>query len=571
MKDNLQSQQIGRSGSPSDLIGTLTAPQVLQRAIAAQNAGRLVEADALCRALLMREPTSLPATHLRAVIAAARDDYGLAVNLLVEVLHREPLHVGALNQLAGMYWTHGRAEKAIGLCREAAGLSPKSAETRDNLGLAYLAAGKYEEAAEAFEQAISLKADWGDACCHLAIARDAQGRTHDAAAALERARSQAHMSAKNSAESFRLIGRILQGLGWFDLAAACFRRAIALQPLWTAPYLDACYGMKFTDVDGPLIAEMHNLLGNPALSDGGRADLHFGLGKALDDLRVFGDAMKHFDEANRLKPISHEFDRARHSKSIDWIIDTFTQEYFAKRPGRASQDKTPVVVFGMPRSGTTLVERTLLSHPQIGSGGELLFWGDAATMLAPQVPTITPAVADRVANEYLAVLKAAAPGALRVIDKMPSNFFRLGLIHAILPNARLVHCRRQPVDTCLSIYFTQFNRGHEYAYDRGSIVSYYEQYLRLMSNWRSVLPADRMIEIDYEDLVSDHEAVSRRLVEFCGLAWNESCLRPATNSGSVNTASVWQVRQPIYSSSKARWRNYESWLGEFRRLLPTSA
>jgi hypothetical protein len=155
-----------------------------------------------------------------------------------------------------------------------------------------------------------------------------------------------------------------------------------------------------------------------------------------------------------------------------------------------------------------------------------------------------------------------------VTDKLPHNFLRLGLIHRIFPRARVIHCRRSAIDTCLSIYFTQFTHRQDFAYDRGDIVFFYEQYRRLMAHWRQMLPAERFLEIDYEDLVTNEEPVSRQLIAFCGLEWDEACLRHETNERVIKTASMWQARQPTYQTSVERWRRYEPWLGEFRRLLP---
>ena len=559
----------GAKPTPPGLKGSpVSSGEMLREAIAAQTAGRFSEAEALCKKLLACEPQNLPAKHLRAIIAATRGNIALAITLLREVLQRDPASIGALNQLAGLYWEAGKSQEAIALCGEAIRLAPNSAETHDNLGLAFLVGGKHAEAAAAFGQALALKPDFGNAYCHLVIAHDLMGRPKEASIALRQAFSAGHMPERNAADVFRLIGKVLQRVGQFGEATRCFQRAIALQPLRTAPYLDMANGKKMGEADRALIGKMRELLGDPQLSDSGRANLHFALGKAFDDLSAFGDAIAHFDEANRLMRAGEGFDRVQHLKTIDWIIATFTKERCARHAAGASQDQTPIIVFGMPRSGTTLVERILSSHPEIGAGGELSFWGGIASTLSPQFTGFTAAAATAVAQEYLSLLAGVAPGSRRVTDKMPSNFFRLGLIHEVFPRARLIHCRRNAADTCLSVYFTRFETGHDYASDHGNIVFYYRQYERLMEHWLRALPADRMIEIDYEELVSNPEKMSRRMVEFCGLEWNESCLRPESNSGWVNTASMWQARQTIYTSSRERWRNYEPWLGEFRTLLP---
>ncbi len=180
---------------------------------------------------------------------------------------------------------------------------------------------------------------------------------------------------------------------------------------------------------------------------------------------------------------------------------------------------------------------------------------------------LTPELADGLSGEYLSLLRRIGPGAARVTDKLPFNLIWLGVIHLLLPKARIVQCRRHPVDTCLSIYFTHFKQTIAFANDKAALVAAYRQYARLMDHWRAVLPPDRLLEIDYERLVTDREAETRRMIDFAGLDWDAACLEPERNDRAVTTASLWQARQPVYASSLERWRRYEPWLGELRRLL----
>jgi hypothetical protein len=223
----------------------------------------------------------------------------------------------------------------------------------------------------------------------------------------------------------------------------------------------------------------------------------------------------------------------------------------------------------MPRSGSTLTEQILSSHPDVAAGGELGFWS-SPRILNEDLLSLggDTKAAKRLANDYLATLKALDPVAKRVTDKALANFFLLGAIRRVLPNATFVHCRRHPIDTALSIFTTNFETNFDYASNRGDLVFYYRQYARLMDHWRRVLPPARFVEVDYEALVSDPEPHARRLVAACGLDWNEACLAPHRNARRITTASVWQARQPIYRTSVERWRRYEPWLGELRELVP---
>jgi hypothetical protein len=288
--------------------------------------------------------------------------------------------------------------------------------------------------------------------------------------------------------------------------------------------------------------------------------------------------MRHYEAGNRLRAAMwRRQDRAGLAARCDGFIQRFTAEALA-RAGQSSPrpkglgDDLPVFIVGMPRSGTTLVEQILSSHSAVAAGGELGFW--RVRLSGWRASGISgfpdPAALAKAADDYCAVLREIGPGALRVTDKEPRNFMLLWLLRLAHPDARIIHCRRHPVDTCLSIFFANFGPHHVYAWDRGDLVFYYRLYERLMDHWRRVLRADRFTEVDYETLVADPETETRRLIDFCGLNWDEACLAPERNNRVVNTASLWQARQPVYQSSVERWRRYEPWLGELRELLPGS-
>jgi hypothetical protein len=297
--------------------------------------------------------------------------------------------------------------------------------------------------------------------------------------------------------------------------------------------------------------------------------LHFAAGKVLDDLRDYGAAMEHFDAANGIRRRIAPFDASEFARGVDGLVARFTRDFFAKNAALGSDDETPILVLGMPRSGTTLIERILSSHPQVGGGGERSFWNENAPAWVSAPTSKLAAGAEGLRASYLGLLRGVAREALRVTDKMPFNFLWVGLVHVLLPKARVVHCRRNPVDTCLSMYSTYFAQHWGFASDRRDLAAYYRQYVRLTDHLRTVLPADRMIDVDYEQATASPEETARRLIAFCGLDWNQACLSPERNADAVRTASRWQARQPIYRTSVERWRNYEPWLGELRELLPT--
>jgi tetratricopeptide (TPR) repeat protein len=368
------------------------------------------------------------------------------------------------------------------------------------------------------------------------------------------------------AEAHLRQGQLLSEAGRFDEAAECFERSIELDPHDAAAYHGLVTSRKLTEQDAPLLARMEKQLGAAGTPPEQQMTFHFALGKALDDLRQYADAAAHFDAANRIRAALSPFDRADFVRQIDGLIASFTRGFFQAQAALGAGDEIPVLVLGMPRSGTTLVERIVSSHPKVAGGGELRFWRESRSRLAGASAASRARVAAEVREDYLRLLRSLGPGALRVTDKMPFNFLWLGLVHLLLPRARIVHCRRDALDTCLSIYQTQFTDNWGFAGDRGDLVAYYRQYARLMDHWRAVLPADRLLEVHYEEVTAAPEAAARRLIAFCGLPWDEGCVQPELNPGAVSTASKWQARQPIYRTSVERWRHYEPWLGELREL-----
>jgi hypothetical protein len=230
------------------------------------------------------------------------------------------------------------------------------------------------------------------------------------------------------------------------------------------------------------------------------------------------------------------------------------------------EDETPVLIVGLPRSGTTLLERVVSSHQGVVGCGELDFWSEHGPVWSNASTDRLAKVAAPLRESYLRVLRERAPNALRATDKMPFNFFWVGLVHLLLPKARFVFSLRNPVDTCLSIYTTPLRASLGFPSSLGDLAWYYRLHLRLLDHWRAVLPPDRWLDVHYEGVVTELDKTARRLIAFCGLEWDPACLRPEDNPDEVRTASSWQARQPIYRSSLERWRRYEPWLSELRAL-----
>lgn len=298
-----------------------------------------------------------------------------------------------------------------------------------------------------------------------------------------------------------------------------------------------------------------------------RLRVHLAIGKAAEDLRNYALAMQHFDAADAVRREFASFDSGAFSVEIERLIARCTPEWIARAPELGSSDAKPVLIIGMPRSGTTLVEQIVSMHPDVAAGGELNFWNERGAAWRSGTAGKEALFLPKAGADYLAVLRKIAPKAARVTDKMPFNFLWAGLIHVAFPRAVIIHCRRAAIDTALSIHQTHFHPGFAFPTGGAELVAYFHSYQRLMHHWRSVLPADRFIEVDYENLTREPEPVIRRMIAACGLPWHDACLRPECNSRAVKTPSKWQTQQPIYGSSVARWRRYEPWLGPLRTLV----
>lgn len=320
------------------------------------------------------------------------------------------------------------------------------------------------------------------------------------------------------------------------------------------------------DPGDPLISILESLSADNTLAPSELILVHYALGRSYDRAKVYEKAMHHIDEANRLA-YNENFpvppDLSGIGRSVDQAIKRFSAAEIENLTIDQPGSERPIFIVGMMRSGTTLLEQVVSSHPDVAAAGELRYWlerGPAAMN--------DPHNRARLASDYLALLRKIDPDSKRITDKTPLNYQFLGLLAASLPKAKILHIRRNPIDTCLSVYMMVYMKPPAFAHSQKSIVYAYKQYLRLMEHWRKVLPKDRFLEVDYEDLVEDQEATTRRILKFLDLEWNDACLRPERNVTAVRTPSMMQVRQGVYKTSMERWRNYEPWLRELLELRP---
>lgn len=469
-----------------------------------------------------------------------------------------------------MYQKRGYPSDAATWLRRAVELDPKCADLWE--WLAELHDEGFEPAASipCWERVLELDPDREEA--HLALGRAllADGRLAEARARYQAARA----LQPGSAGPLLSLGWLHELVGELDEAERAFREAIRVQPNVPTPHarLATLLRGKLADAD---VAALEERLADEGLPPSPRARLLFGLAHVLDARGEFARAAECLARANaltlELARERHDYSPAEHERFIDALVGAFDRGLSDRLAGAGSESDRPVFVFGMPRSGTTLVEQVLASHRQIHGAGELRLaarsFSEIPELLGLTGPAVEcarllePAAVRRLADRHLDRLaEIAGPRARRVVDKMPDNYLYLGLLAILFPRATFIHCRRDLRDVAVSCWMTDFS-NIRWANDPGHIASRLRQYRRLMDHWRSVLTVP-LIEVDYEETVDDLEGVARRLIAACGLEWDPACLEFYRTERPVRTASVTQVRQPIYRRSVARWKHYEPALGE---------
>ena len=546
---------------------------LLQQALLAHRKGDVAGAERLCGKVLDLSPRDLHALHLLGVIRAGQRRFDEAEQLIARALAIDPNNAEAQNNLGSVLLDQGRAKDAAPAFRQALALRPGYVEAYYNLGKALADSDDTDGAIAAYRAAIGLRPDYRDALLNLGLLLRKLGRTEEALGAL-------HHILKirpRDGETWNAIGHVLEEAGQGAEAIEAYDRALSLAPNVVGAYYDRINAARVTAEDG-LLARLQALAARrPDLSPRDRSLLHFALGKGAEDLGRYEEAFAHLVEGNRERRGQIVFDEAGEAAGMERVIEVFTPALIEALAGQGSDSQRPIFVLGFPRSGTTLVEQILASHPEIHGAGELSLMPKLARELEqltggtgkfPEVVASLPAWHLRGLGElYVERLSALTPEAPHITDKLPGNYFYIGLIRLILPRAKIVHVRRNPMDTCVSCFAHSFAGELNFAYDLGELGRAYRRYQALMAHWRRLLPPDSMLEIDYEALVGDLEGEARRMISHCGLAWDERCLAFHESSRTVRTASVGQVRQPIYSSSLQRWRRYEQHLAPLEAAL----
>jgi tetratricopeptide (TPR) repeat protein len=477
-------------------------------------------------------------------------------------LAKEPNHLESHFGLGNLLYAQGQNAEAIQCYAKVLEFSPRHAETHNNLGNVLLRIGQHERAMAHYRTAIEINPSYADAHGNLGNALLELNRLEESIAQNRRALELKPLRFG----SYNNLGVALQALGRFEEAQSAFERAIELAPNEASVHLNLANMGKFKPGDRRLPGLERLLNEVRSLDDEKKIAAHFAMGKALADLKQHDEAFAQLKSANALKRkhiVYHERERLA---MFDKIQAMFTRELIESGSAGGDRSSSPIFIVGMPRSGTTLMEQVLASHSKVFGAGELETFKEVIGEVAnsqglvaayPElIEALSPERIRQIGQAYSARTGAMAPAAEHIVDKMPLNFAFVGLIHMALPNARIIHMRRDPLDTCVSCFSLLFTGSQPFAYDLGELGRYYRGYEAVMDHWQQVLPSGTMINVQYEDLVDNLESVSREVLQHCGLEWEDACLDFHDTKRIVRTASLMQVRAPLYRSSIGGWRRY---------------
>ena len=562
----------------------------------------LDKAEACQKKALSLNPNFVPSLNNMGSILRDRKDKKGAVEYYLKVLDVDPNYIESLNNVgatlvqmekpeaamvhldkaltlnnnyADAHCNKGFALKALGhedqaflFFQNALNLRPEYVEAMIGVAQIYLDVDELDKAEEVIKNALKIEHDNTEALSVLGTVYFSQGKTDKAEKEFKKAIKQ-----DESITSALLgVGNIYVERGKFDEAEKVFLEALKNCEDVGDDKSNALFGLaqlrkvKEGDDIVPQIEELaqslDTMVGNKAMYS------NFAIGKVYDDLKQPEKSFPHFIEGCRLKREKIKYDFESDLNNFKIVKEIFTKDFIDKHRGHGSSSKTPIFVLGMPRSGTTLTEQIIASHPDVFGAGELRELSDIVSsndvmgeLPFPQnLQNLTADRIDDIGIQYVSALKKHAPNSKRITDKMPANYFHIGLIHLALPNAKIVHLQRHPLDNCISCFTRLFARHQDYSYDLAELGRFYREYKDLMAHWERVLPKGTFYNLRYENMVADIETQAKALINYCELEWNDACLEFYKHKRNIRTASVTQVRQPIYKSSVARWKQYEEFL-----------
>ncbi|HPF78995.1 MAG TPA: tetratricopeptide repeat protein, partial [Alphaproteobacteria bacterium] len=570
---------------------------LLNLANALRDQGNFSEAEANYKKAIDSRPQYAEAHNNLAIVLIDQIRFDEAATAAKYAIAFDPNHAGAHTNLANALREMGKFEEAEASARKALQLNSESVEARIDLADILYASDRLSEAETLFTEAMELVPDSPRLYIKLSGVLERANKLDEAIETIEKAieknpempevyhkQAMVYMMANRIPEALAALDKalelnpkfpgalgtksdILQTHGDMEGARKAAEEGLAMNDKIPFLYFTLSKVKKFT-ADDPHFIRMQEIEEDSSKKFGKAQaiSLQYALSKAHEDVGNYEKAFEHLKKANDMKSMTVSFDRNAQAESYKKIKEFYTKEFFESVEGKGCDSDTPIFIVGMPRSGTTLTEQIISSHPDVFGAGELHYLSE----VDQKNGGLSKNNCRELGEQYVEMIRAIndeSKNAEKITDKMPGNYMRIGQIVATLPNAKIIHCRRNPVDTCLSCYKQLFARGHYWTYRLDDMAEHYALYDDMMNYWRSVLPKDRFLEIDYEETVNDFENQARRLIDYVGLEWNDACLTPHKTKRSIMTASKGQVRKPIYKTSVEAWRRYEDQLAGLAKDL----
>jgi len=499
--------------------------------------GKMEEAEKILRQILSRDPDDVKALRLLSSIAVEASRFRPARKLLERAVEVQPGFVAGWNDLANLFMKQDRYEEALKTVQRALDIDPKMVHSWVVKGNILTRAQRNEESLEAYRKALELS--------------------------------------PRSAGALSGSGHVLKTIGRQQESIDAYRKCIRNHPAYGEAYWSLA-NLKTFEFDDKEVEVMRRMVEDENLADEPRVNFCLALGKHFENEKNYDRAFEHYQRGNDLRRENEIYDPVQTQVVHDRIIEVFSREFLDEREGWGDPDPAPVLIVGLPRSGSTLIEQILASHSMVEGTMELPDLSRVIAELTRQSPRgveypeamkqVDEDAARAMGEAYLKSTMRYRTGKPFFIDKMPNNFPSVGLLQVILPNAKVVDARRHPLDSCLGSYKQLFFKGQSFTYEQFELGHYYLQYRRIMEHWKEVLPG-KVLDVHYQDMVLDQETQTRRLLEYCGLPWEDQCLRFYETERAINTASSEQVRQPIYTKALNYWRHYEPHLDELIEVL----
>ncbi len=557
------------TSSPRNDAGKAPSAKI-ENGIALQRAGRLKEAEELYRERLATAPNDAEALHYLGLVHYQLGNLEAAESLIARSLTIAPACANTLNDLGVIKLRKTQREEAIQLFARALSLNKNHTDALNNMAEGLKQLHRFDQASVMLRRLAWFKPNSSEVMRSLA---EALYGSHHTTAALDSYHEAIRLDAENQQARLALAD-LCEDMGKYKQARMQYDAVLRRDPENPTAL------SKVLQLPGGVIparwVRSTERLAAEASDEAVRTRLNVALARYHDREGQYDRAFDFLSLAHAHDVLTRPFDAAGYTRAIDLILEALPGEFFERAVTSGVLSERPIFVIGMPRSGTTLTEQILCSHSRVAAGGELVALPNASSRILDLSPRRRPypwGLQDldaeqlaTLARGYLDRLDKLYPDGRKVTDKLPFNFMHIGVIALLLPKAKIVHCRRDPRDTCLSCYFTSFADENQFANDLGTLGRYYADYHRLMEHWRSAFPG-RIFDLKYEGLIADPEPTVRNLLGYCGLEWEDSCLLFHETQRDIRTPSRWQVRRPLYRESVERWRNYAKHLGPLEQAL----